>query len=83
MCFAFHLLYIKGEYTPYTRENIRHIYKEEKEAFDAPRKKNRKTFCSFRIKSYLCRNLAINKQVLRYNEKLKYYSYGDYQSERA
>ena len=44
MCFAFHLLYIKGEYTPYTRENIRHIYKEEKETFDAPRKKTEKHF---------------------------------------
>lgn len=36
MCFAFHLLYIKGEYTPYI--------KEEKEAFDAPRKKTEKHF---------------------------------------
>ena len=26
---------------PYTRENKRHIYKEEKEAFDAPRKKQK------------------------------------------
>ena len=36
MCFAFYLFIYK--------ENIRHIYKEKKEAFDAPRKKTEKHF---------------------------------------